>query len=497
MKKIFFLVALAIGMTASAAEYLVKYRNYEAMKSLMTMSMAPSSGMRIMGHHDRGSYFKVYIDRSQLVPTLMRLLTDKNVEWVVPNIKLKAFTTPVEANRLREQWAIAKVNAEKAWQRAGNKGSRNIVVAVIDTGVDYRHESLAPNMIPGYDFRENDNDPYDKTSVQNPGHGTHCAGAVGATGLVDNGIVGLSPEVSIMPIRFLGEDGSGDLDGGIKSIDYAIQKKAHVISASWGAAVPRSTAAPLLEAVKRADDAGVIFVAAAANDGRNNDVRDVFPTNANTPNMIAVAASGPSDTKPSWSNYGKAMVHLASPGENIISTLPNNKYGNLSGTSMATPLVSGLVAFLKSQDPSLTGAEVRALLQTTGAKVNIETACNCRVDAFAAVDHLLSKKPWLVPAAATIDENASLTIKMKNGRAPIQFTSSNPSVISVDNNGVVRAVGKGTAQITAKDADGVTVTSLDIHVGKSSGGGGGSCPIGDDMLCEIICRLKPDLPICK
>ena len=204
-----------------------------------------------------------------------------------------------------------------------------------------------------------------------------------------------------------------------------------VISASWGAAIPRNQATPLLEAIKRADDKGVIFIAAAANDGKNNDNTEVFPANSGLPNTITVAASSSSDSKPSWSNYGKATVHVSSPGEDIMSTLPGNKYGNLSGTSMATPLVAGLVAFLKSQDTSLSGAQVRALLQTTGAKVSIETACNCRVDAFSAVDHLLGKKMWLVPAAATIEENATMNLAVMNGKAPFTITSSNPAILQL------------------------------------------------------------------
>lgn len=112
---------------------------------------------------------------------------------------MKAFSAPIEIEALKEQWAISKVQAEKAWTRAGNKGSKKIVVAVIDTGVDYKHKSLASNMMAGYDFKDKDNDPMDKTSQQNPGHGTHCAGIVGANGLVDGGIVGMSPDVTIMP----------------------------------------------------------------------------------------------------------------------------------------------------------------------------------------------------------------------------------------------------------------------------------------------------------
>lgn len=507
MKSFLFAAVMLTALPGFAAEYLVKYKNDAAFKSIHHLAAQKSSGMQVLGHHEAGSYLKVDLDQKSQAGVLAQLVSNQDIEWVVPNFRIRSFSSaPVDLAALKEQWGMAKVQAEKAWQRAGNRGNKNVIVAVIDTGVDYKHQGLSPNMVPGYDFRNNDSDPMDETSRQNPGHGTHCAGVVGATGLIDGGIVGMSATVSMMPIRFLGADGSGDLDGGIRSIDFAIEKGAQVISASWGATVQPSQAQALIEAVKRADDKGVIFVAAAANDGRNNDVTNVYPANAGFPNTISVAASTSSDAKPSWSNYGKSTVHVSSPGENIMSTLPGDKYGNLSGTSMATPLVSGLVAFLKAQDPSLTGAQIRALLQTTGAKVQIETACNCRVDAFGAVDHLLSKKPWLVPAATTIEENGSVTVNMVNGQGPFQFTSSNPAIVSIDNSGVAKGVAKGTATITVTDSTGKSLTSLDYLVGKASGGGGGtpgnpppgggSCPF-DPALCQIICGIQPDLPFCQ
>ena len=135
-------------------------------------------------------------------------------------------------------------------------------------------------------------------------------------------------EVSFMG-NYLGADGSGDLNNAIKAIDYAIEKHVQVISASWGAAVPASTAQPLIEAIGRAEKAGIIFVTAAANDGKNNDTTDVYPANAGLPNMITVSASNSGDAKPSWSNYGKAKVSLAAPGDAIVSTVPGNGYSNL------------------------------------------------------------------------------------------------------------------------------------------------------------------------
>lgn len=507
------IAALAATSLANAGEYLVKYKNSQALNNIAAMQ-TEALGVQVTGMHKPGSLVKVNIAKANEVKALAKLMTDKNIQYVVPNIKLHSFEAPIDPVALKDQYALAKVNAPAAWAKAGNKGSRNVLLAVIDTGADYKHKNLAPNMVPGYDFRDNDADPMDEVG-QNPGHGTHCSGIIGATGLIDGGISGISPELSIMPIRFLGADGSGELEGGIKAIDYAIEHKVQVISASWGAAVPLSTAQPLVEAIARAEKAGIIFVAAAANDGKNNDTTEVYPANANVANMITVAASNSSDSKPSWSNYGKAKVHLASPGDAIMSTLPGDKYGNLSGTSMATPLVAGLVAFLKAQDATLTAQEVRALLQATGSKVNIETACNCRIDALAAVTTLIDKKPWLVPTAASLAPNDTLQLTLKNGAA-VHFTSSNPAVLTVTDAGVLTGKGDGSATVTATDAAGVATTSLNFYVGKASAPsnpdpgtpdpgqptdpgqpGGDQCPIQDPATCQMLCQFMPDAPWCK
>ncbi len=492
--------SLGLSLSANAGEFLVKYKNEKAVNNIVFMQNE-SNGLQVRSMHKPGKLLKVSINEFQKVRVLAEILRDSNVEYVVPNFKIKAFSTPVDFMGLKEQYALAKVNAPQAWAKAGNKGKKTVTVAVIDTGIDYNHSALAPNMVSGIDYRDNDNDPMDLTGAQNPGHGTHCAGIIGATGLVDGGIQGISPEVQMMPIRFLGADGSGDLDNGIKSIDYAIEKGVQVISASWGAAVPTAQAQPLIEAVKRADAAGIIFVAAAANDGKNNDNVAMYPTNANTPNMIAVAASNSSDAKPSWSNYGKAMVSIAAPGDAIMSTLPSNKYGNLSGTSMATPLVAGLVAFLKAQDPTLTGAEIRSLMQATGAKVQIETACNCRIDALASVTTLLDKQSWMVPAAATVAVDATQQFAMKNASGAVKFESSDANIATITEEGLLTGKVQGTVTIKATDASGRSVSSLDINVGKTEssnpgGPGEGECPLGDPMLCQIMCGIMPELPWC-
>jgi len=359
--------------------------------------------------------------------------------------------------------------------------------------------------IYGYDFNKNDADPMDEIGQQNPGHGTHCAGIVGAVGNNSQGISGMSQEVSMMAVRFLGADGSGDLMGAAKAIDYAVNNGANVISASWGATLPESQAQPVIEAISRANDKGVIFVVAAANDGKNNDVTSVFPANTNLPNIIAVSASNNSDAKPTWSNFGMSKVHVAAPGDAIYSTLPSQKFGNLSGTSMATPLVSGLVALMLSHNKALTAPQAKAILQSTGAKVAIETACECRVDAAAAVDRVIANALTVVPQAATINPTQTLQFGAIGGKPGYKFASSADSIATIDASGLLTAVSVGEVNVTVTDETGANDTSLRIRVveptsdGGSGGGGGGGgdleCPL-DPAMCEAICQILPDMPWC-
>jgi thermitase len=506
------LLMTAVATQAFGAEYLVKYKNAISVMSLMSKN----SIAHITDYNPAGQLYKVEIPDDQKIEGLLPLISNPNVEYVVSNFIIHADFVPMNvvatATATQTQWAIEKVEAQKAWDRAGNKGSRKVIVAVIDTGADYKHKNLAPNMITGFDFIKNDNDPMDITG-ENPGHGTHCSGIIGATGLIDGGTIGISPEVSIMPLRFLDQNGSGDLNNSVKAIDYAIAQKVDVISASWGASVPRKEAQPMIDAIARAEKAGIVFVVAASNDGKDNDSYDVYPANAGGSNVISVAASSSNDSRPSWSNYGKAKVNLASPGDAIMSTLPGDKYGELSGTSMATPLVAGLVALVKAQDPKLTPSQIRSLLQASADKVGIETACDCRVNAFSAVDVALSKKMFVSPYATTFYKGDKGQFEAVYGKAPFKFTSANPQIGTIDaTTGAFTAVADGDTTVTVQDATGKTATSYKIYVADlppppppddpnqptNPNQPGGSCPLGDPAICQALCQMFPNLPmICK
>ncbi len=384
-----------LATQANAGEFIVKYKDRTAFNALFE-NVKNIDNAEITEVHHRGNLARVEADEN--FDGGLALEEIEGVEYVIENYELRVFTanyTPMAS--LRDQYANVITKAEEAWAAAGNRGSKEVKVAVIDTGVDYNHESLKANMLPGYDFAKDDNDPYDETSFQNPGHGTHCAGSVGSTGSVDGGTQGASPVVSIIPVRFLDERGGGDLLNAVKAIDFAIEQGAHIMSNSWGAEVSADQAQPITEAIERAKEAGIVFVAAAANSSKNNDTANFYPTNTPLSNVISVAASDSNDNMANFSNYGVHKVDIAAPGVDIMSTTPKNKYQNLSGTSMATPFVSGAIAFLLAQDMELTPEEVEALIQATGDQIEgLRVACNCRINLLNAFNAVKNNTPYFV-----------------------------------------------------------------------------------------------------
>lgn len=285
-----------------------------------------------------------------------------------------------------EQWALnnqgqnggkekADISALKAWLKT--KGSDDVVVAVLDSGVDYTHVDLVSNMwhrpdsLPEYTDDElgSFNDEYGFNATDNiadpmddNGHGTHCAGVIGAEGDNDEGIAGINWKVQIMPLKFLGRGGFGTTKDAIEAINYAIDRKANgvnvaVINASWGST---SKSKALEDAIRAAGEQGILFVAAAGNNGTDNDRNPHYPSNYNLPNVISVAALDRSDLLASFSNFGAKTVHIAAPGKDILSTWLGGDYREASGTSMATPQVAGVAALILANEPKLSVGKLRA-----------------------------------------------------------------------------------------------------------------------------------------
>lgn len=259
--------------------------------------------------------------------------------------------------KMDQIWGMKNIHAPQAWCCVHNS---NVIVAVIDTGVDYKHEDLAKNIwtntgeipgdgldndnngfiddVHGYDFFNNDGDPMDDNL-----HGTHVAGTIGAVGNNGKGVVGVNWYAQIMAVKFLNKNGSGSLSDAIKAIAYARENGAWVLNNSWGGGGYYQAMA---DEITRVEKAHLLFVAAAGNWGLNTDLHQHFPSSYLHPNIISVASINEWDRLSYFSNYGKYSVDIAAPGSNILSTLPGNRYGRLSGTSMATPHVAGTAALL-------------------------------------------------------------------------------------------------------------------------------------------------------
>jgi len=258
------------------------------------------------------------------------------------------------------------IQAAGGWNVQNN--ARRIIVAVVDTGVRYTHEDLAANMwrnpgeIPDNGVDDDNNGIVDDVfgfnavagngdPMDDGGHGTHCAGIIGAAGNNGSGISGVAWQVQIMACKFLESDGGGKTSNALLCMDYAAQMGAHIISASWGS--NREPSEAMLSVIRHLDEAGILFVAAAGNEGFDIDLELCSPGGIDLPNVVTVGSIDPDGRPSDFSNYGIEKVHLFAPGGEILSTYfeDDASYTRLSGTSMATPFVSGALALLKTQAP--------------------------------------------------------------------------------------------------------------------------------------------------
>ncbi len=262
-----------------------------------------------------------------------------------------AISVPNDPNYSR-QWHYTKIGMEQAWDKA--KGSKSVIAAVLDTGVDYNHPDLPRDIIKGPDFTSADNDPIDRQ-----GHGTHVSGTIGALTNNSAGVAGINWDVRLMIVQVLGDSGSGATSGIVRGIEWAANNGAKVINMSLGG--QGSCTSTYQNAVNTAMSKGTIVVVAAGND--HMDAAYFTPASCN--GVVTVGATDSSDRRASFSNYG-STVEIAAPGAGIYSTYKGSTYASLSGTSMASPHVAGVVALLLSQKPSLTRDQVVSCLQRNG-----------------------------------------------------------------------------------------------------------------------------------
>lgn len=337
-----------------------------------------STVLKTLGILETGRIELVQLPKDMDIKTAMQsYMADPNVEYAEPNYKRYIRSTIPNDTYFVRQWSLhntgqmmngtpgADIKAPLAWDYS--KGSSSLVVAVIDTGVDYNHEDLygriwknpsedCNNKVDddgngyvddcfGWNFVGKNNDPMD-----DHGHGTHVAGVIGAVTNNSLKIAGILWDVRIMPLKFLKADGDGTVADSIAAINYAVNMGARIINASYG--FPEYSQAEY-DSIANANKKGVLFVAAAGNESANNDFTPSYPCNYGLPNIISVAASDQNDNIASFSNFGPSKVDVAAPGVYILSHIPNNGFGLNQdfwpGTSMAAPHVVGLAGLILTQ----------------------------------------------------------------------------------------------------------------------------------------------------
>ena len=353
------------------------------------------------------------------------------------NVILEQYAQPPSDPLFKYQWHLAANttttnNNDVAGMWSDNHTSApSVVVAITDSGVEYDHPDLQQNMwrnsaeiaangidddqngyvddVFGINLNSKNGDPRDDN-----GHGTHCAGIIGARANNGIGLSGVLWDTKMMAVKFLDSHGSGDLYDSVKALDYILAQRnrgvnVRVVNASWGAGVYIQ---PLYDAIARLNSAGIMFVAAAGNSGQNNDTTPNYPSNYLLPNVISVMALDINGRTTSWSNYGYTHNEVMAPGENIGSTYIGGAYKYMSGTSMAAPQISAIVAAGFEYRPNATVAEMRAaLLATTDEPFDANGVCplnqsghDCKLVRapllFDALDGTLPTTPVTAPTTA-------------------------------------------------------------------------------------------------
>ncbi len=382
---LFFVLAIAPASASPSAipgEILVKYR---------TGPMAQRGSVRgLVGGTRVKDFAFIGVEHMKLgkgvsvEQAIERLKNNPLVEYAEPNYEITIGAVPNDT-RFSELYGMrntgqtggtpdADIDADQAWDVY--TGDPNLLVGVIDTGIDYSHPDLAANAwtnpgeipgnsidddnngyvddIHGYDFVNNDGDPFDDN-----GHGSHTSGTIAGRGNNATGVTGVNWQCKVVGIKFLSGSGSGSTEGAIAGIQYAIAIGARLTSNSWGGG---GFSQALLDAINAAGAAGQLFIASSGNSGANSDTSPSYPAAYDSPFIISVAATDHNDALASFSNFGLVTVDLAAPGVDILSCSPGGGYELLSGTSMACPHVAGVAALAWGRYPAMTPAQCKALI---------------------------------------------------------------------------------------------------------------------------------------
>jgi thermitase len=400
------------GNEVAANEAIVKFNHSgtlsgQALQQAEARSIADIRARQDIGevHPIEGIGAHLLRSRSLMAGNLIaQLKLRRDVAYVEPNYVIHEVRTPNDPN-FSSLYGMQKISAPSAWEVS--VGTPSVVVGVIDTGIDYTHVDLTANVWSapsaftvtiggqtitcpagshGFNAILNNCDPFDTNN-----HGTHVSGTIGAVGNNSVGVAGVNWSTSIMASQFLDSSGQGSTVGAINAIEFTVLAKNHfaatanvrVLNNSWGGG-PFSQA--LLDEINRAASNNMLFVAAAGNNGTNNDTSPFYPASYSATNIVAVAATDSNDLLASFSNFGASSVHLGAPGVQILSTIPGNGYALEDGTSMASPHVAGAAALVLSRCNLSVSQLKSAILQnvdvvsslvqktTTGGRLNVNKA---------------------------------------------------------------------------------------------------------------------------
>ncbi|CAN5301770.1 hypothetical protein BH09ACT13_BH09ACT13_05900 [soil metagenome] len=425
------------------------------------------------------------------------LASDPRVRYVEPNHVVSLLAVPDDPS-FGQLWGLnntgqtsgtadADIDAPEAWDTG--TGSSGTVVAVSDTGVDFSHPDLAARQwtnpldpvngadddgnglvddATGWDFVSDDSNPVDDND-----HGTHVSGTIGAAGDNGVGVAGVNWDVKIMALKFLDATGNGNTADAIAATLYAADHGASVSSNSWGGG---PFAQALLDAIDYGASRGMLFVAAAGNDGANNDSTATYPANYASEAIVSVAATDHNDLIAFFSNYGAKTVDLGAPGVNILSTTPGNTYQSFSGTSMATPHVSGVAALGKSLFPGASPYALKALLLGSvdpNASLAGKTRTNGRLNAARAASCLGEPEVLLeAPVGgfkASLGEPFEISVIGANCAAPAGLGN-----VTVSVNGATVAMSSASPDtglysgIATPTVEGPVTVTAEVTVGAAS-----------------------------
>ncbi|MBI3924239.1 MAG: S8 family serine peptidase [Armatimonadetes bacterium] len=437
-----------------------------------------------------GAFVMKVEDGTNALEAAEKLGSQPEVEWAEPNYRWSASEVTPNDAYYGQLWGLKNVgqsiggitgtvgaDTKTSFGWDVTQGSSNVVVAVIDTGVDYQHPDLAPNMwinsdeVAANGLDDDGNGVVDDvhgfnaiTGSGNPMddhyHGTHVAGTIAAVGNNGSGVIGVAPKVRIMACKFLAADGYGYTDDAIECIQYAYSNGAQISNNSWGGG---GYSLAMRDAIRQAAGSNHLFVAAAGNANQNTDTYANYPSCYDEPNVLAVGASTNKEAKASFSNYGSNTVDLFAPGYNILSTYPGNQYAYLSGTSMASPHAAGAAALLYSYYPSISYAEARTRLMTSADyKTGFNNKC--------ASDGRLNVRGALL-TTATPDFNApsNLTVSALSS-SQIQLTwtdnSSTETSFEIWRRLVSPTTSTSLAKVATTGTNGTSWTDSGLYAGS-------------------------------